>query len=89
MTEGQKSPKKFFNTGADASRYLVDGESIYWQGKPATIVIVGRGALLVILALIYTIALWLGPKDTAAIAVAFISCASMMIVDRRYGLSSV
>jgi hypothetical protein len=86
MTEGQKGPKKFFNTGADASRYLVDGESIYWQGKPATIVIVGRGALLVILALIYTIALWLGPKDTAAIAVAFISCALMMIVDRRYGL---
>jgi hypothetical protein len=65
----------------------VNGESIYWQGKPATIVIVGRGALLVILALIYKIALWLEPKDVATFAAALISCALMMIVDRRYGLN--
>ena len=86
MAEGQKGPNKFFDTGADASRYLVDGETIHWQGKPATIVIVGRGALLVILALIYTISLWLGPKDAASIVVAFIASALMIIVDRRYGL---
>ena len=85
MAEGQKGPNKFFDTGADASRYLVDGETIHWQGKPATIVIVGRGALLDILALIYTISLWLGPKDAASIVVAFITSALMIIVDRRYG----
>jgi len=55
-------------------------------GKPATVVIIGRGALLVILALIYTSSLWLGPKDAVSIVVAFIACALMMIVDRRYGL---
>jgi len=86
MAEGQKGPNKFSNTGADASKYLVDGETIHWRGKPATVVILGRGALLVILALIYTISLWLGPKDAASIVVAFIACALMMIVDRRYGL---
>jgi len=86
MAEGQKGPNRFFNTGADASKYLVDGETIHWQGKPATVVIIGRGALLVILALIYTISLWLGPKDAASIVVAFIACALMMIVDRRHGL---
>lgn len=86
MTEGQKGPNKFFDTGAEASKYLVDGETIHWQGKPATIVIIGRGALLVILALIYTISLWLGPKDAASIVVAFIASALMIILDRRYGL---
>ena len=64
----------------------MDGETIHRQGKPATIVIIGRGALLVILALIYTISLWLGPKDATSIVVAFISCTLMTIVDRRYGL---
>lgn len=86
MAEGQKGPNKFFDTGAEASKYLVDGETIHWQGKPATIVIIGRGALLVILALIYTISLWLGPKDAASIVVAFIASALMIILDRRYGL---
>jgi hypothetical protein len=37
--------------------------------------IIGRGALIVILALVYTIALLVGPKCAATIAVAFISCA--------------
>ncbi len=86
MAEDKKGANRFFDTGADASSYLVDGESIHWQGKPATIVIVGRGALLVILALIYTISLWLGPTATVNIAVAFISSVLMIIVDRRYGL---
>jgi hypothetical protein len=72
--------------GADASKYLVEGETIHWQGKPATIVIVGRGVLLVILALIYTISLWLGQMDVVSITLAFISCILMMIADRRYGL---
>jgi hypothetical protein len=86
MTEGQKGPNKFFDMGANASKYLVDGEAIHWQGKPATIVIVGRGVLLVILSLIYTISVWRGQMDAASIAVAFISCILMMIADRRYGL---
>jgi uncharacterized membrane protein len=86
MAEGQKSPNKFLDMGADASKYLVEGETIHWQGKPATIVIVGRGVLLVILALIYTLSLWLGQMAVVSIAVAFISCILMMIADRRYGL---
>jgi Bacterial PH domain len=86
MAEGQKGPNKFFDIGADASKYLVEGEAIHWQGKPATIVIVGRGVLLVILALIFTISLWLGQMDVVSITVAFISCILMMITDRRYGL---
>ncbi|MDD1746902.1 MAG: PH domain-containing protein [Methanomassiliicoccales archaeon] len=69
-----------------AKRYLVEGENLHWQGKPATIVIVGRGVLLTALALVFALCLWLGPKDLAAIAIALVACVLMMITDTRYGL---
>ena len=68
-----------------AKGYLVEGESIHWQGRPATIVIVGRGVLLTVLSTLFMISLRLmdGPW---AYAVALVACALIIVTDRRYGL---
>jgi Bacterial PH domain len=86
MNKGKSGDAGTVHPSDVAKRYLVEGEALHWQGKPATIVIVGRGVLLTALALVFALCLWLGPKDLAAIAVALVACVLMMITDTRYGL---
>lgn len=86
MAKGPSLSKGLFDMRAIASGYLVDGESIMWQGKPATIFILGRGLLLFILALIVTVCVLLTQNDVGAWAIAVVASLLMILVDRLYGL---
>lgn len=83
-----ESAASVFASGSPPSEYLVSGESVKWQGKPAAIVILGRGLLLTILSLIYILMLaYNGDKENLlAVAVAVIACILMILVERRFGL---
>lgn len=68
------------------AKYLVSGESVMWQGRPATIVILGKGLLLTILSVIYMITLWIDHAGAIALATAVVASLLMIVVDRRLGL---
>jgi hypothetical protein len=76
-------------SGAHPSEYLVSGESIKWSGKPAAIVILGRGLLLTFFALAYLFSMFSydGNKgNILPVAVAVIFCLLMIWDERRFGL---
>ncbi|HEY3421471.1 MAG TPA: PH domain-containing protein [Methanomassiliicoccales archaeon] len=76
-------------SGTPASAYLVSGEDIKWSGKPAAIVILGRGLLLTFFALIYLISMFAydgDKKNLLPVAVAVIACLLMIWDERRFGL---
>jgi hypothetical protein len=76
-------------SGSPASDYLVSGEDIKWSGKPAAIVILGRGLLLLLFALVYlgSMLAYDGNRgNPLPIAVAVIACLLMMWDERRIGL---
>jgi hypothetical protein len=71
---------------AAAKKYLVEGETVHWQGKPATIVIIGRGLVLTILSAIFIVAQLISPQTWYTYAAAVVACLLMIPVDRRFGL---
>jgi hypothetical protein len=76
-------------SGSPPSDYLNSGENVRWRGKPAAIVILGRGLLLTALALIFFV--WMlayngDNKNLLAVAIAVIACILMIVVERRLGL---
>jgi hypothetical protein len=76
-------------SGAHPSEYLVSGENIKWSGKPAAIVILGRGLLLAFFAVAYLVSMLTYNGATAnllPVAVAVIACLLMIWVERRFGL---
>ena len=73
-------------SGSPASEYLISGEEIKWQGKPAAIIILGKGLVLTILAIIYMAAMALyQPDDWDIILIALVASFIMIVVDRRLG----
>jgi hypothetical protein len=86
MANGKTGAPDTTRAGNAVRRYLVEGEVLHWQGKPATIVIAGRGVLLTALSIVFVLCLWFGPKDLGTIAIALVACVFMMITDTRYGL---
>lgn len=87
MAEDKPATTKMSHMGKVAKGYLVEGEVIHWQGKPATIVIIGKGLVLALAGLAYTLALLMGDGSWVAYGVALAACLVMMPVDRRYGLA--
>jgi hypothetical protein len=85
MAKDKKGSEISVHMKAVANKYLVDGERIIWQGKPATIVIIGRGVLITALSIVLLIFMWLW-HDWMSIAIALVACLLMMITDKRYGL---
>ena len=74
-------------SGTPASDFLVSGETIRWQGKPAAIIILGKGLVLTVLAIIYLSALYAyEPDDWVAIVIALFASFIMIVVERRLGL---
>ncbi len=67
-------------------KYLVEGETVQWEGRPATIVIMGRGVILLALSLVLAASLWFWPSELPAIGVALMASVLMMVTDTRYGL---
>jgi membrane protein YdbS with pleckstrin-like domain len=84
--QGSKDAGKKDHMSAAAKKYLVEGEVVHWQGKPATIVILGRGLLLTVLSAIYIAALMLSTTSWISLATALVACLLMMVVDHRFGL---
>ncbi len=83
-----ESAASVFTSGSPPSEYLVSGESVKWQGKPAAIVILGRGLLLTILSLVYFMYMYAYDGDKGNllwVAVAVVACILMMLVERRFG----
>jgi len=85
MANDKKGSEVPAHMTAVASRYLVAGERTVWQGKPATIVIIGRGVLLTILGIAILVSMGLS-QDWPSIAIAVVACLLMIVVDKRYGL---
>ncbi len=84
-----ESAASVLTSGSPPSEYLVGGESVKWQGKPAAIVILGRGLLLTILSLVYFFYMLTyhgNNGDLLTVAVAVIACILMILVERRFGL---
>ncbi len=74
-------------SGSPASEYLISGEKIKWQGKPAAIIIMGKGLILTILAIIYMAAMALyHPNDWGIILIALVVSFVMIVVDRPLGM---
>lgn len=82
----KESTASVLTSGSPPSEYLVSGENVKWQGKPAAIVILGRGLLLTILSLVYFLYMLDYKGDLLAVAVAVIACILMIFVERRFGL---
>jgi hypothetical protein len=75
-------------SGSPPSDYLTGGETVKWQGKPAAILILGRGLLLTSFALIYMVFMAFYDVDHAnllAIGIAFFACILMIVTERRLG----
>jgi len=73
-------------SGAPASDYLISGENIKWQGKPAAIIIMGKGLLLTAFALIYLVLMELfysSNDDILMLAIAVLACLLMIVTDRK------
>jgi hypothetical protein len=74
-------------SGSPASEYLISGEEIKWQGKPAAIIILGKGLVLTILAIIYMAAMALyQPDDWDIILIALVVSFIMIVADRPLGM---
>jgi hypothetical protein len=76
-------------SGAHPSEYLVSGENIKWSGKPAAIIILGKGLLLSLFAVIYLISMLIydgNKSELLPVAIAAIACLLMIVVERRLGL---
>ena len=76
-------------SGSPPSDYLTSGENIKWSGKPAAIVILGRGLLLTAFALIYLMNMLVYNGDRGnllTIAVAVLASVLMILVEKRFGL---
>jgi len=77
-------------SGSPASDYLISGENIKWQGKPAAIIILGRGLLLTAFALIYLICIVFFFNDDhdqwLALGLALVVCLLMVVTEKRLGL---
>lgn len=77
-------------SGAPASDYIVSGEEVKWQGKPAAIIILGKGLLLTALAMIYMICMVFfynhDSENYLAIGIALLVCIIMVVTERRFGL---
>lgn len=76
-------------SGSPPSDYLISGENIKWQGKPAAIVILGRGLLLTTFALAYFMSMLVyngASQNLLAIAIAVMACVLMILIERRFGL---
>lgn len=85
MAEDKRGSSISARMSVVGGKYLVSGERTIWQGKPATIVIIGRGVVITALSILLLISMMLG-KDWTLIAIALIACLFMIVVDRRYGL---
>ena len=73
-------------SGSPASDYLISGENIKWQGKPAAIIIMGKGLLLTAFALIYVVLMELfyeSNDDILVLGIAAAACLLMIITDRK------
>jgi membrane protein YdbS with pleckstrin-like domain len=73
-------------SGSPASDYLISGENIKWQGKPAAIIIMGKGLLLTAFALIYVILMELfynSNDDILVLVIAALACLLMILTDRK------
>ncbi len=73
-------------SGSPASDYLISGEQIKWQGKPAAIIIMGKGLLLTAFALIYLVLMELfysSNDDILVLAIAAVACLLMIVTDRK------
>jgi len=73
-------------SGSPASDYLISGENIKWQGKPAAIIIMGKGLLLTAFALTYLILLeffYSSNDDILVLVIAVAACLLMVITDRK------
>ena len=71
-----------FASGTPPQDYLVSGENIKWSGKPAAIVILGRGLLLTLLSVAYFISMlsYNGDKgNLLAVAVGAVACILMIL----------
>jgi hypothetical protein len=85
--ENKTKTSSIIMSGSPASEYLIGGETVKWQGKPAAIVILGRGLVLTFLSLSYLGAmLSYKPDDWVAIAIALFASFVMIVVERRVGL---
>lgn len=76
-------------SGSPPSDYLTNGENIKWSGKPAAIVILGRGLLLTVFALIYFMSMVVYDGDRGnllVIALAVLASILMILVEKRIGL---
>lgn len=83
---GPQDSGKKEKMSAAAKRYLVNGETVHWQGKPATIVIIGRGVLLTLFSVAFIVALLISTSDWLPLAIAFVACLLMIVTDKRFGL---
>ncbi len=73
-------------SGSPASDYLISGENIKWQGRPAAVIIMGKGLLLTAFALIYVVLMELfysSNDDILVLAIAALACLLMIITDRK------
>ncbi len=75
-------------SGSPPSDYLTSGENIKWSGKPAAIVILGRGLLLTAFALFYFMSMlgYNGDRNLLALALAVLASVLMIMVEKRFGL---
>ena len=75
-------------SGLPPSDYLTSGENIKWSGKPAAIVILGRGLLLTAFSLFYFMSMlgFNGDRNLLAIALAVLASVLMILVEKRLGL---
>jgi hypothetical protein len=73
-------------SGSPASDYLISGENIKWQGKPAAIIIMGKGLLLTAFALIYLVLMeffYSSNEDILVLVLAVLACLLMILTDRK------
>ncbi|QLH74543.1 MAG: PH domain-containing protein [Methanomassiliicoccales archaeon] len=76
-------------SGAPPSDYLMPGETLRWKGKPAAIVILGRGLLLTFFALVYFSVMMVYVENDGylpALGIVVLICIMMALVERRFGL---
>jgi hypothetical protein len=76
-------------SGSPPSDYLTSGETVKWQGKPAAIIILGRGLLLLAFAMVYLVGMLYFNDDhnkLVEVVIALFACVLMIVVEKRLGL---
>jgi hypothetical protein len=76
-------------SGSPPSDYLTSGEVVKWQGKPAAIIILGRGLLLLALSIVFLVGGLSYDGDHSKVlevVIALFACVIMIVVERRLGL---